>query len=157
MWTSTSARDTLVLFNTSHKHNKITRSGQARCPRDPRLRAAGLWWRAHSPRLRLLCLFCGRRRSPRPCRGGLYSRRRREYLLLHDAHVDGSSLPHPRPRRPLMTGNLHHAGATLSYSRRQPSLCTMTLPRTRKYGKRQARTSTDGRSACTYIVPLAVH
>lgn len=44
---STSARDTLVLFNTSNKHNKITRPPSA-SPRDTCFAAAGLSRQSHS-------------------------------------------------------------------------------------------------------------
>ncbi len=148
MRTHRGACDTLVLFNTSHKHNKITRPAQRvrHVTRAPRSRVPRLAFPRKVCQL-LLCLA-------RPCRRGLCSRRARDYPLLYDALVDGS-LPRRRGRRPTTSSHLN-AGETRSISRRPASRSTMNLRRIPKYAKRQRRLCTDGRSACAHNVQQSV-
>ena len=148
MRTSTSARDTLVLFNTSHKHNKITRPAHRvrhvtrASPRWPRSFRAKPRRKCCSP----LSSFVSRSLLS-PCRRGLSSRRARDYYLLHDALVDGSPALARGRHRPHTTSSPLRAGETRSYFPRPASHCTMILRPTPKYAKRQQRLSTDGRSA----------
>lgn len=146
---STSARDTLVLFNTSNKHNKITRPPSA-SPRDTCFAPLAFRGRAiHSQSALSHPCF----RSARPCHGGLCSRRASDCTLLHDAHVDGFLPHHPRPRS--LRETPHTVGGTLYCFRRPASPCTMTHPKTHKYAQRQAGSSTNGRSASAHTVQQA--
>ena len=137
----------LVLFNTSHKHNKITRP----CKRDDHVirvtRRGGLAFRrphslaALSPYSSpLLCLSGS-------CRRGRCCQRTRVYYPRLNGYVVVSFHGLQRSPRELKTSLRSLDGVTVSYYLRQASPCTTTRRKTLGYARRQRRSCTPGRSA----------
>lgn len=140
MWTRQARTSRLVLFNTSHKHTKITR---------PPRRVL------HVTRAQALSSSLGADASAHlssgfgsgccsvlgSCSAGPCFLQGYDSATPHHVLADGSRLPG------LYALTALHAGAIPSCCPRPRSHCTMTRPRTQRCGIRQRKTSTDGRLA----------